>query len=77
LNAFKSHVIQQGLRSRVEFDGTTCVDSCAWGPVVVVYPEGTWYGKVTPDDVPEIIAATLKGKPVERLVIPPEAVRKS
>ena len=40
---------------------------------VVVYPEATWYGHVTVDDVDEIIDRhILGGKPVERLVLPPE-----
>lgn len=77
LNAFKKHIIDQGLRSQVEFDGSTCVDCCAWGPVVVVYPGGHWYGKVTVEDVPEIVEATRQGKPLDRLLIPAEAIRKS
>jgi hypothetical protein len=37
---------------------------------VVVYPEGVWYGKVTPEDVSEIVQSHLiNGKPVERLRI--------
>ncbi|MEB3284683.1 MAG: (2Fe-2S) ferredoxin domain-containing protein [Candidatus Sericytochromatia bacterium] len=77
LGAFKTYVAQNKLRSRVEFDGTTCVDTCAWGPVVIVYPQGTWYGKVTPKDAPEIIQAILEGRTVERLLISMDAIRKS
>jgi (2Fe-2S) ferredoxin len=37
---------------------------------MVVYPEGVWYGGVTPADVPEIVDRHLVGgAPVERLVI--------
>jgi (2Fe-2S) ferredoxin len=53
------------------------VDTCAWGPVVVVYPEGTWYGKVTPEDVPELVDAISEGRVVERLRVPDDAIRKS
>lgn len=77
LNAFKSHIVEQGVRSQVEFDGSTCVDCCAWGPVVVVYPEGHWYGRVKPEDVQEVVEATRTGQTVERLLIPSEAIRKS
>jgi (2Fe-2S) ferredoxin len=47
-----------------------CLDTCALGPSVVVYPEGVFYGKVTPEDVPEIIESHLiNNVVVERLVI--------
>jgi (2Fe-2S) ferredoxin len=35
--------------------------------VVVIYPEGTWYVKVTPADVPEILGAMVEGRTVDRL----------
>ena len=77
LKAFKQHVIERGVRDVLEFDGSTCMDTCAWGPTVVVYPAGTWYGKVTPADVPALVDAILADQVVERLLVPDEAVRKS
>jgi (2Fe-2S) ferredoxin len=77
LKAFKEEVRARGVRHVVEFDGATCMDTCAWGPVVVVYPENVWYGKVTPADVPAILDAIAAGTVVERLRVPDEAVRKS
>ncbi|MNS26769.1 Ferredoxin, 2Fe-2S [compost metagenome] len=77
LKAFKKYISDNRLRDRVEFDGSTCMDTCAWGPAMVVYPENVWYGKVTPEDVPEIVQAILEGRIVERLRVPDEAVRKS
>ena len=48
--------------------GTTCLGPCESGPTVVVYPEGVWYGEVTPDDVNELIEKHMVGgEPVERL----------
>jgi (2Fe-2S) ferredoxin len=42
--------------------------------MVVVYPDGTWYNKVTPKDVPEIIEKhIISGQPVDRLLLPEEA----
>jgi len=47
-----------------------CLDQCEHGVTVVVYPEGVWYGGVTPADVPEIVEQHLQGGvPVERLRI--------
>jgi (2Fe-2S) ferredoxin len=44
---------------------------------MVVYPEGVWYGGVSPTDVPEIVEShLLHGRPVERLLIPEYAIRK-
>lgn len=49
---------------------TGCLALCEKGPIVIVYPEGIWYGNVTPDDVDEILEEHIEGgKPVERLMI--------
>jgi (2Fe-2S) ferredoxin len=46
------------------------VGFCSIGVAVLVYPEGVWYGQVTPEDVPEIIEEHLeKGNVVERLAL--------
>jgi (2Fe-2S) ferredoxin len=43
------------------------------GPVMVVYPDGVWYNKVTPEDVEEILDQHIgQGKKVERLEMPEE-----
>jgi len=48
-----------------------CLDRCAEGPVVVVYPEGVWYTWVDQEDIDEIIDEHLvNGRVVERLRIP-------
>ncbi len=50
-----------------------CLGPCAMGPTVVVYPDGTWYKQVLPEDVSEIVEGHLKnGKPVDRLKLPDE-----
>lgn len=46
-----------------------CLSPCGAGGSIVVYPEGTWYSGVKPDDVEEIVQQhMLRGKPVERLI---------
>ena len=47
-----------------------CLDRCAEGPVIVVYPDETWYTYVDQEDIDEIIEEHLvHGRPVERLKI--------
>ena len=72
--AFKLAITQHELEATVRANTAGCLDACEKGTVVVVYPEGVWYGGVTEDDVPEIVEAHLKGgAPVERLRIPASA----
>ena len=76
LAAFKALVGAKGLVGPMRAQKAGCLDYCAHGVTVVVYPEGVWYGAVTPDDVPEIVETHLiGGKPVERLRIPADATR--
>ncbi len=52
----------------VRVNSAGCLDRCAEGPVIVVYPEGVWYTYVDRDDIDEIIEEHLRhGRPVERL----------
>jgi len=47
-----------------------CLGRCDFGPVMVVYPQETWYTFVDRQDIDEIVASHLKaGEPVERLKI--------
>ena len=46
-----------------------CVGLCTKGPVVMIYPQQTWYGNVSADDAEEIVDALEEGITVERLVI--------
>ena len=67
-DAFKAEIARRGLRGTVRANSAGCLDACATGPSVVVYPEGVWYGGVRVEDVPEIVESHLvKGVPVERL----------
>jgi (2Fe-2S) ferredoxin len=50
----------------------SCLDTCWVGPSIAVEPDGYFYGRVTPADVPEIVEALARGERVERLVLKPE-----
>ena len=67
--AFEQNIAAAGLEEEVKLVQTGCFGLCALGPVVIVYPDGTFYSRVTTDDVKEIVEEhLLKGRPVERLV---------
>lgn len=59
----------KGLEEEVKIVQTGCFGLCALGPIMIIYPEGTFYSRVTPEDIPEIVSEhLLKGRIVERLV---------
>lgn len=65
---FKNQVKERGLATEVRAQRAGCFDVCAFGPSVVVYPEGVFYGHVQPSDVKEIIEEhIINDRPVERL----------
>jgi (2Fe-2S) ferredoxin len=67
---FKKGLHDRGLKGRMRANAAGCLDQCAHGPTVVVYPEQVWYTVPTPADAEEIIDKHLVGGvPVERLII--------
>ncbi len=69
LENFVEEVQDREMDSDVMVTNTGCLGMCSMGPIVIVYPEGTWYGKVSADDVEEIMDALEEGESVERLMI--------
>lgn len=66
----KRLAFEAGLKGRVRINSAGCLDCCATGVTIVVYPEAVWYGHVTPADVEELFREhVLHGRPVERLRI--------
>ena len=58
-----------GLADEVMVVRTGCFGLCALGPIMIVYPEGTFYSMVKEEDIPEIVSEhLLKGRVVTRLV---------
>lgn len=67
----KKELAARGLNHQIRANNAGCLDQCAHGVALVVYPEQVWYGAVTPADVVEIIERHLVGgQVVERLLLP-------
>ena len=67
---FKKLLHDKGLKGRMRANAAGCLDQCARGVTVVVYPEQVWYGGVQRADVAEIVDQhLLGGVPVDRLRI--------
>ncbi len=65
----KDEIAKNDLAEEVQVVITGCHGLCAMGPIMVVYPEGTLYTRITMDDIPEIVVEhLLKGRVVKRLV---------
>ena len=58
---FRDAIKEAGLVGKVRAQRAGCLDACKHGPAVVVYPEGTYYGQVGPDDVKRIIEEHVMG----------------
>lgn len=52
----------------VMVSSTGCLKLCERGPVLVVYPEGYWYGEVTEEKIDEVLDALQEGQPASGLL---------
>ncbi len=69
LSALEEELKIRGLDDEIKVVKTGCFGLCELGPIMIVYPEGTFYSRVTPEVIPEIVEEhLLKGRPVTRLV---------
>ena len=67
--ALTAELEKHGLTEEIKMVQTGCFGLCALGPIMIVYPEGIFYSRVTAEDIPEIVEEhLLKGRPVQRLV---------
>ena len=74
-DCFKQELARQHAASPVRANKSGCLDQCEYGPTVVIYPQGIWYGRVRPEDVPRIVEETiLGGRVVDELSIPDECL---
>ena len=67
--ALEKEIERNGLKDEVKVIKTGCFGLCALGPIMIVYPEGSFYSMVKPEDIPEIVTEhLLKGRIVKRLL---------
>ena len=67
--AFEKQLKLSDLDKEVKVVRTGCFGLCAIGPIVMIFPEGACYSRVTAEDVPEIVQEHLvKGRIVKRLL---------
>ena len=65
----EKEIAANGLSEEVGVVKTGCFGLCALGPIMIVYPEGTFYSMVQEGDIPEIVSEhLLKGRVVTRLL---------
>lgn len=66
-NRFEEKIADKGLDKEVQVIATGCFGLCEEGPIVIVYPEGSFYAKMTIDRVDEIVEEhLLKGRIVQK-----------
>ncbi|MDR0197844.1 MAG: NADH-quinone oxidoreductase subunit NuoF [Oscillospiraceae bacterium] len=69
IDALTKEINKEGLEKEVGVVKTGCFGLCALGPIMVVYPEGSFYSAVKEGDIPEIVSEhLLKGRVVKRLL---------
>ncbi len=69
IDKFEAEIEKNGLKDEVAVVRTGCHGLCALGPIVLIYPEGSFYSMVKVEDVPEIVSEhLLKGRVVTRLL---------
>src|SRR6185312_8410306 len=55
IQIFKEEISKAGISANLRAQRAGCLDVCEFGPSVVVYPDGVWYGHVSAKDVAEIV----------------------
>lgn len=69
IRVLQEEIDKNGLTNEVGVVKTGCHGLCALGPIMIVYPEATFYSMLKPEDIPEIVSEhLLKGRIVTRLV---------
>ncbi|HOF69047.1 MAG: NADH-quinone oxidoreductase subunit NuoF [Ruminococcus sp.] len=69
IDTLTSELAKQGLTDKVQVVKTGCFGLCALGPIMIVYPEGTFYSMVKIEEIPRIVEEhLLGGNPVKEFL---------
>ena len=69
IEKLQAEIDSNGLHDEVQVVKTGCFGLCALGPIMIIYPEGSFYSMVKEEDIPEIVSEhLLKGRIVTRLL---------
>lgn len=63
----EEEIIDRGIDAMIST--TSCFKMCEKGPVMVVYPQGWWYGEVDEEKIDTVLDALEEGEPVEELML--------
>ena len=67
--ALRGEISKNGLKKKVDLKVTGCHGFCEQGPMMVIHPEGIFYKKVKPKDIPDVVSKTLAdGEILKRLL---------
>lgn len=67
LQYLEGEIVDRGLNAMVSSTG--CLKACEHGPVMIVYPQGWWYGEVNEERVDEILDGLEEKRPVPELLL--------
>ena len=66
----KERIYELGLKEKVRVNKAGCLDACAHGPTMVIYPDDIWYSPKTKEDIEEIITSHVQNNCISnRLLI--------
>ena len=69
IEKLEAELSANGLTDKIQVVKTGCFGLCALGPIMIVYPEGTFYSKVNVDEIPRIVKEHfMEGNPVKEFL---------
>ena len=65
----REEIAKAGLADKIQVVKTGCFGLCALGPIMIVYPSGAFYSRITADNIPRIVKEHfVEGNPVKELL---------